>query len=53
MMIKRKISKNQWVWGFSRAAEKWNGRLAMLAFMIVMLFESLTSLSIVYILDLK
>ena len=39
MMIKRKISKNQWVWGFSRAAEKWNGRLAMLAFIIVIFFR--------------
>lgn len=52
-MIKRKISKNQWVWGFSQAAEKWNGRLAMLAFIVIIVFEVVTSLSILYILALN
>ena len=52
-MIKRKISKNQWVWGFSQGAEKWNGRLAMLAFSLILIFELVTSLSVLYILALN
>lgn len=52
-MIKRKMSKNQWVWGFSQEAEKWNGRLAMLAFSIIIIFEFWTSLSIVHVLALN
>ena len=49
-MIKRKMSKNQWVWGFSQEAEKWNGRLAMLAFSIIIIFELLTSVPILCVL---
>lgn len=51
-MIKRKMSKNQWVWGFSTGAEKWNGRLAMLAFIIIVIYEFLTSFPVLSILDL-
>ena len=46
------MSKNQWVWGFSKAAELWNGRLAMIAFLIIVFFELSTSMSIVQVLDI-
>ena len=39
--------RNQWIWGFTYGAENWNGRLAMLAFMIIFLFEVFTSESVV------
>lgn len=39
--------RNQWIWGFTYGAENWNGRLAMLAFVTIFLFEVLTSESIV------
>lgn len=39
--------RNQWIWGFTYGAENWNGRLAMLAFVTIFLFEVFTSESIV------
>lgn len=39
--------RNKWIWGFTFGAENWNGRLAMLAFIIIFLFELLTSQSII------
>ena len=40
-------SRNQWIWGFTYGAENWNGRLAMLAFLIIFIFEFFTSDSII------
>nr|YP_008144781.1 Ycf17 [Grateloupia taiwanensis]AGO19935.1 Ycf17 [Grateloupia taiwanensis] len=34
-----KTSRNRWNWGFSKGAESWNGRLAMLAFILIFLLE--------------
>nr|YP_009511560.1 hypothetical protein [Gracilariopsis mclachlanii]AXI97437.1 hypothetical protein [Gracilariopsis mclachlanii] len=31
--------RNRWIWGFSIGAESWNGRLAMLAFVIIFFIE--------------
>nr|YP_009511357.1 hypothetical protein [Gracilariopsis longissima]AXI97234.1 hypothetical protein [Gracilariopsis longissima]UAD89150.1 hypothetical protein [Gracilariopsis longissima] len=31
--------RNRWIWGFSTGAESWNGRLAMLAFVIIFFIE--------------
>lgn len=31
--------RNGWVWGFTPQAESWNGRLAMLGFVSVLLIE--------------
>ena len=39
--------RNRWIWGFTYGAENWNGRLAMLAFTIIFLFELLTSNSVI------
>ena len=47
------MSNNQWIWGFSKAAEIWNGRLAMLAFLIVLITELSTSASILQVLDIR
>lgn len=40
------ILRNQWLWGFTYGAENWNGRLAMLAFVAIFIFEFLTSGSV-------
>lgn len=40
--------RNQWIWGFTYGAETWNGRLAMLAFVVIFLFELLASTSIIF-----
>jgi len=45
-------SRNQWIWGFTYGAENWNGRLAMLAFSIIFIFELLTSDSIILLMGL-
>nr|QJF58398.1 CAB/ELIP/HLIP superfamily protein [Corallina officinalis]QJF58596.1 CAB/ELIP/HLIP superfamily protein [Corallina officinalis]QJF58795.1 CAB/ELIP/HLIP superfamily protein [Corallina officinalis]QJF58994.1 CAB/ELIP/HLIP superfamily protein [Corallina officinalis] len=42
--------RNQWIWGFTYGAENWNGRLAMLAFMIIFIFEFFTSEPIILLL---
>lgn len=44
------LSRNKWIWGFTFGAENWNGRLAMLAFVIVFFLELLTSKSIILLL---
>ncbi|MBW4550474.1 MAG: high light inducible protein [Aphanocapsa sp. GSE-SYN-MK-11-07L] len=31
--------RNGWRWGFSRQAESWNGRLAMIGFVSILLIE--------------
>lgn len=31
--------RNSWVWGFTPQAESWNGRLAMIGFVSVLLIE--------------
>nr|YP_009244161.1 CAB/ELIP/HLIP superfamily protein [Gelidium elegans]AMK96403.1 CAB/ELIP/HLIP superfamily protein [Gelidium elegans] len=38
--------RNQWIWGFSIGAENWNGRLAMIAFIIVLTIELFFSVSV-------
>lgn len=39
--------RNKWIWGFTAGAENWNGRLAMIAFSLIFLFELFTSKSII------
>uniref|UniRef100_A0AAU7YPF2 Ycf17 n=1 Tax=Gracilaria hainanensis TaxID=2871843 RepID=A0AAU7YPF2_9FLOR len=31
--------RNRWIWGFSIGSESWNGRLAMIAFVMVFCIE--------------
>jgi len=31
--------RNDWAWGFTSGAENWNGRLAMIGFVAVLLIE--------------
>nr|YP_010196668.1 hypothetical protein LK223_pgp005 [Gracilaria cervicornis]UAD84065.1 hypothetical protein [Gracilaria cervicornis] len=31
--------RNRWIWGFSIGSETWNGRLAMIAFIMVFSIE--------------
>nr|AYR06170.1 CAB/ELIP/HLIP superfamily protein [Renouxia sp.] len=44
--------RNQWIWGFTCGAENWNGRLAMMAFAIIFLFELFLSRTILSILSI-
>nr|YP_009541765.1 CAB/ELIP/HLIP superfamily protein [Neogoniolithon spectabile]AYR05974.1 CAB/ELIP/HLIP superfamily protein [Neogoniolithon spectabile] len=44
--------RNQWIWGFTYGAENWNGRLAMLAFVVVFLVELILNFPIVLLLGL-
>nr|YP_009295579.1 conserved hypothetical plastid protein [Mastocarpus papillatus]AOL58063.1 conserved hypothetical plastid protein [Mastocarpus papillatus] len=44
--------RNKWILGFSLGAESWNGRLAMVSFIIIFLIEFTFSVSILQILDL-
>nr|YP_009257635.1 CAB/ELIP/HLIP superfamily protein [Coeloseira compressa]ANH09718.1 CAB/ELIP/HLIP superfamily protein [Coeloseira compressa] len=41
---------NEWMCGFSRSAEIWNARLAMLSFIIILLIEYAFHITIIYIL---
>nr|YP_010903571.1 hypothetical protein REP88_pgp004 [Hypnea cryptica]WCH56024.1 hypothetical protein [Hypnea cryptica] len=44
---------NKWTWGFSKGAESWNGRLAMIAFCIILYIEVKYSFSILSFLGLS
>lgn len=43
---------NLWTWGFTPGAENWNGRLAMLGFILMILTEILTQKNTMYFLGL-
>nr|ARO91017.1 conserved hypothetical plastid protein [Corynoplastis japonica] len=38
----KKNERNIWKWGFTVGAENWNGRLAMLGFILALFLEILT-----------
>lgn len=40
--------RNGWVWGFTPQAESWNGRLAMIGFVSVLLIELLSSKGVLH-----
>nr|QVY58051.1 CAB/ELIP/HLIP superfamily protein [Betaphycus gelatinus] len=46
------LFSNKWIWGFSEEAESWNGRLAMIAFCIIIIIELMYSCSILGILGI-
>nr|YP_010338042.1 CAB/ELIP/HLIP superfamily protein [Erythrolobus coxiae]UNJ17627.1 CAB/ELIP/HLIP superfamily protein [Erythrolobus coxiae] len=48
----KKDNYNIWSWGFTKGAENWNGRLAMLGFIAVLITESLTHKSLLKFLAL-
>jgi protoporphyrin/coproporphyrin ferrochelatase len=37
-----------WEWGFTKSAETWNGRLAMVAIIVILLLEVTTGQSVLY-----
>nr|YP_010197282.1 hypothetical protein LK098_pgp004 [Crassiphycus crassissimus]UAD85086.1 hypothetical protein [Crassiphycus crassissimus] len=43
---------NRWIWGFSIGSESWNGRLAMISFVIVFAIEFFFSLPIIDLLGI-
>nr|YP_009297215.1 CAB/ELIP/HLIP superfamily protein [Porphyridium sordidum]AOM66558.1 CAB/ELIP/HLIP superfamily protein [Porphyridium sordidum] len=42
----KKDNYNLWSWGFTKAAENWNGRLAMIGFIAVVITELITGKSV-------
>nr|QJH88383.1 Ycf17 [Pterocladia lucida] len=40
------MCRNRWIWGFSVGAESWNGRLAMVSFVMIFLIELYFSKSV-------
>nr|YP_010330396.1 CAB/ELIP/HLIP superfamily protein [Rhodella violacea]UNJ18112.1 CAB/ELIP/HLIP superfamily protein [Rhodella violacea] len=46
----KKNNRNIWEWGFTSGAENWNGRLAMLGFILALLLEIFTSKGILFFL---
>lgn len=45
-------SRNDWVWGFTSQAEIWNGRLAMLGFVVALLIELLSAQGVLHFLNI-
>lgn len=35
-----KIEFSPWVWGFTKSSENWNGRIAMLGFLLTLIVEA-------------
>jgi hypothetical protein len=40
--------RNGWIWGFTPQAESWNGRLAMIGFVSVLLIEMFSSQGVLH-----
>ncbi|MGA7935889.1 MAG: chlorophyll a/b-binding protein [Kovacikia sp.] len=40
--------RNRWVWGFTPQAEIWNGRLAMIGFVAVVVIELLSNQGVLH-----
>ena len=55
-MIKKIMNKEKnkvptpWIWGFTTSAENWNGRFAMIGFVITLILEFVTGKGIVHFL---
>ncbi len=47
-IIRSSNDRNSWVWGFTPQSELWNGRIAMIGFMAVILTELLTSQGVLH-----
>lgn len=43
-----KENRNGWVWGFTPQAESWNGRLAMIGFVSLLLTELLSGQGVLH-----
>jgi len=43
-----KKDRNSWLWGFTPQAEIWNGRLAMVGFVSVLLIELLSDQGVLH-----
>nr|YP_010338675.1 CAB/ELIP/HLIP superfamily protein [Glaucosphaera vacuolata]UNJ18625.1 CAB/ELIP/HLIP superfamily protein [Glaucosphaera vacuolata] len=48
----KRESKNIWLGGFTLGAENWNGRLAMLGFLLIFIIETITGKGILSFLGL-
>jgi hypothetical protein len=41
-------NRNSWIWGFTPQAENWNGRLAMIGFVSVLVIELFSSQGVLH-----
>nr|YP_010330278.1 CAB/ELIP/HLIP superfamily protein [Porphyridium aerugineum]UNJ17994.1 CAB/ELIP/HLIP superfamily protein [Porphyridium aerugineum] len=48
----KKNNYNIWSWGFTKGAENWNGRLAMIGFIAILITEIITKKSVLEFLSL-
>jgi hypothetical protein len=48
----KKNNYNIWSWGFTKGAENWNGRLAMIGFLAILITEIITKKSVLEFLAL-
>jgi hypothetical protein len=46
MKLQEKLSP--WIWGFTTSSENWNGRLAMLGFLLTLIIEITTGKGVVH-----
>nr|UNJ16306.1 CAB/ELIP/HLIP superfamily protein [Boldiaceae sp.] len=47
-----KKDRNKWRWGFTQSSENWNGRIAMISFLIILIIEIISKQNILVILKI-
>nr|BDA97094.1 high light inducible protein [Cryptomonas borealis] len=50
--MKLQTEFSPWVWGFTTSSENWNGRLAMLGFLLTLLIEGTSGKGILHFIGL-
>lgn len=46
------MKKFFWLWGFTDSAETWNGRFAMIGFILVIVIEVITGQGLLYLIGI-
>lgn len=52
MKMSKEKKSTPWIWGFTSSAENWNGRLAMIGFVLALVVEGLTGKGIAHFLGI-
>lgn len=53
MEQKNKKNTTPWIWGFNVYAENWNGRLAMISFLLIICVEFITNKNVLDLVKLN